>query len=332
MANSKALMLVNKSIECMVSAIELYNKPDFKYREEAFSIMAINSWELLLKAKIVKDNKNTLESIYIKEFIKNKNGEKTNRWKYKTTHSGNKRTIEIFGAINILKPSLETALITNLELLIEIRNNSIHLYNQEKFLNRKIQEIGTASLKSYLTLCTEWFSQDLSKYNFYLMPLAFFPASELIGIQHGSKDVHVIKLLQYIAEKEQSFPPNPSSDHNVSILIEAKFVKPNTLTAQAITISSDPNAPKVNIGIEDVKKTHPMGYRDLTSKAKLRYKNFKMNPRFVKIRKKLELNQKYCLKYPVNPMRPQGQSILCYSPEIFKELDKHYTLMGQPKS
>ncbi|WP_235417413.1 DUF3644 domain-containing protein, partial [Leyella stercorea] len=40
--------LIDKSIGSMLSAIEIYNKPDFKYREETFAILAINSWELLL--------------------------------------------------------------------------------------------------------------------------------------------------------------------------------------------------------------------------------------------------------------------------------------------
>lgn len=43
--------LIDKSINSMLSAIEIYNKPDFKYREEAFAIFAINSWELLFKAR-----------------------------------------------------------------------------------------------------------------------------------------------------------------------------------------------------------------------------------------------------------------------------------------
>ena len=47
--------LIEKSIACAVSAIEIYNKPDFKYREETFSILMINSWELVLKAKLIKD-------------------------------------------------------------------------------------------------------------------------------------------------------------------------------------------------------------------------------------------------------------------------------------
>lgn len=48
--------LVEKSIAAMISAIEVYNKPDFKYREETFSILSINAWELLLKAKWLKDH------------------------------------------------------------------------------------------------------------------------------------------------------------------------------------------------------------------------------------------------------------------------------------
>lgn len=44
--------LIDKSIGSMLSAIEIYNKPDFKYREETFAILAVNSWELLLKARI----------------------------------------------------------------------------------------------------------------------------------------------------------------------------------------------------------------------------------------------------------------------------------------
>lgn len=59
----------------MISAIEIYNKPDFKYREETFAILAINSWELLLKAKWLKDNDNKIRSLYVFEKTKKKNGE-----------------------------------------------------------------------------------------------------------------------------------------------------------------------------------------------------------------------------------------------------------------
>lgn len=55
----------------MLSAIEIYNKPDFKYREETFAILAINSWELLLKARLLKLNNYRVNSIYCYKPYKN---------------------------------------------------------------------------------------------------------------------------------------------------------------------------------------------------------------------------------------------------------------------
>jgi hypothetical protein len=68
--------LLDKSINSMLSAIEIYNKPDFKYREETFAILTINSWELLFKARILKLSKYNMKSIYQLEARKKKNGEK----------------------------------------------------------------------------------------------------------------------------------------------------------------------------------------------------------------------------------------------------------------
>jgi hypothetical protein len=47
--------------------------------------------------------------------------------------------------------------------------------------------VGSASLRNFAPAATRWFTVDLEKYNFYLMPLAFqSPAeaiAELIGKQ-----------------------------------------------------------------------------------------------------------------------------------------------------
>ena len=64
---SKSQELLDKSIAAMVSAIEIYNKPDFMYRGETFAILAINSWELLFKAKYLRMNNNKIRSLYVFE-------------------------------------------------------------------------------------------------------------------------------------------------------------------------------------------------------------------------------------------------------------------------
>ena len=48
----------------MVAAIEIYNKPGFPYRNESFTILAINGWELLLKAKWLDLHGNKKRSLY----------------------------------------------------------------------------------------------------------------------------------------------------------------------------------------------------------------------------------------------------------------------------
>ena len=53
---SRSQKLVEHSINSALSAIEIYNKPDFKDREQIFCVLMVIAWEVLLKAKLVKDN------------------------------------------------------------------------------------------------------------------------------------------------------------------------------------------------------------------------------------------------------------------------------------
>lgn len=62
---SRSRRLLNKSIAAMISAIEVYNKPDYKYREETFAILSLNAWELLLKAFILSQTENDVRRLYV---------------------------------------------------------------------------------------------------------------------------------------------------------------------------------------------------------------------------------------------------------------------------
>ncbi|MBU3654779.1 MAG: DUF3644 domain-containing protein [Alphaproteobacteria bacterium] len=64
---SRSNAILDKAVQAALSAIELYNKPSFLYREESFSILMTNAWELLLKAKLISQNKNNLNIIYATE-------------------------------------------------------------------------------------------------------------------------------------------------------------------------------------------------------------------------------------------------------------------------
>ncbi len=85
--------LVEKSIAAAISAIEVYNKPDFRYRAENFAALMTNAWELLLKARILLDNDDQLDVL----FARDKNGEPMK------SKSGANRTITILAAAKTLR-------------------------------------------------------------------------------------------------------------------------------------------------------------------------------------------------------------------------------------
>ncbi len=64
---SRSKILRERAVAAMVAAIDVYNKPDFRYRAESFVILALNAWELLLKAKWLSLHNNRLSSLYIRE-------------------------------------------------------------------------------------------------------------------------------------------------------------------------------------------------------------------------------------------------------------------------
>jgi hypothetical protein len=86
---SRSNELLDRAIAASVAAIEIYNKPDFKYREETFAVLAINGWELLLKAKWLSDHHNDARSLYVLERRKNKDGTPSKKKTAKLTRSGN---------------------------------------------------------------------------------------------------------------------------------------------------------------------------------------------------------------------------------------------------
>lgn len=325
MAKQRFQYILEKSIAAAISAIEIYNKPDFKHREETFSILMINAWELLLKAKILKDNSNSLKSIQIPEKTKNKEGEPLKRFYPKLNRAGNPMTIEIKGAIE--KLNLPEPLKQNLYLLIEVRDNSIHFLNDEPFFQKKMLEISTANLKSYLKVCNSWFDYDLSKYNFYLMPISFFHTFEIESFSINKQPKQLQNLISYILQKEIEHPSNVESDHNISLRLETKFAKSTNPEALQVEYSKDAKL-KVKIDAEEkFKNQYPLDYDKLIQKLSTRYKNFSRNAKFRELKKKLEESERYCGKRFLDINKRTGTPKKYYSTEIFKEFDKHYELI-----
>ena len=329
MKTPKFKILLEKSVSSSVSAIEIYNKPNFIYREETFSILMINAWELLLKAKILFENKNRLSSIFVKEHKTLKNSKKSKKKYIVRNRSGNPMTIGINKALTVLENThdvkLDMACKDNIYLLLEIRDNAIHYRNVDKHLNKKIQEIGTATLKNYLELIKDWFTYDLSKYNFYLMPLSFyheFESFESFSVSHTRKESDA--LLQYISKKEKEYEPDPESAFNITLRLKTKFVKSTDTDALLVKHSTDPNALPITLTDEEIRKRYPWDYRELTKKLKKRYTNFKENMKYHNIRIRLKQDPRYCKTRYLDPENTKGLKKDFFNPEILKEFDIEY--------
>lgn len=313
----------------IVSAIEIYNKPNFLYREESFSILAINAWELLLKAKILKEASNKLSSIYAKEHRTNVDGSKSEKKYVKKNRAGNPGTVGLYKAMARLSEeysvNLDSSCGENIDLLVEIRDNAVHFKNDDKLLSKKVQEIGTANLKNYLALIKMWFSYDLSEYNFYLMPLSFFHDFDSADAIQMSKSTAESKaLLLYISEKEKEHSTAPTSQFNLTLKLKTKFIKSSDTDALLVKYSEEPNAVAVTIKEESVRENYPWDYQELTRRLRGRYQDFKQNRQYNLIMRGLKTNKKLCNVRHLDPGNPKSAKKEFYNPNILKELDKHY--------
>ena len=321
---SRANELLDRSIAAMVAAIEIYNKPDFLYREETFSVLALNSWELLIKAKWLKNNANKLRSLYVPERKKNKDGSLSKKITIKKTRSGNPFThsIDFLAKKLVENKELDDRIWKNIQALMEMRDSSIHFYNHGNLFSKRLQEIGSASLKNYVNIMSDWFNRDLSDFNFYLMPLTFIsvPTSTTAIILNPQEK----NFLTFIDNLEAG---DKSDDNRFSITVnvDIKFTRSKAKDALNVKISNDPNATEVRLTEEQIREKYPWDYNTLSQKCSERYSDFKMNQKYHDIRKSLFEDDRYCKVRHLDPGNPNSQKKVFYNPNILNELDKHYT-------
>lgn len=107
--NDNIQIMLNKSQEAFLLAIEIYNKPTIKYRLEGFAFFICNAWELLLKAYIIKSN--GINSIYYRDKPE--------------------RTLSLLDCVKKVFTNEKDPIRKNLEVIIDLRNTSTHFVIKE---------------------------------------------------------------------------------------------------------------------------------------------------------------------------------------------------------
>lgn len=332
MPPSRQTNLLNKAVEAAVAAIEIYNKPAFLYREEAFSILMLNAWELLLKARILRENGNSMRSIEIWEGVRKKDGSSSaKRHVPKTNRAGNVTTLGVTAAAAIVRSypldGVDTAVVSNLDLLMEIRDNAVHLTNKSNGLKKRVQEVGSATLRNFAVAASSWFGKDLSAHNFSIMPLSFETPQGILKTAFADRERGASgKLVKLISERQAAIPFDTARPFNVGVQIEMRFVR--TASPEAIAVQLGPPAPgsiPVIITEEQVLARYPWEYADLTKALRRRYSDFLENNVFHARRKALASDPAFCKLRLLDPKKPKGNKKSYFNPNIVGSFDDLYT-------
>jgi hypothetical protein len=316
-----------KAVQAAIAAIEIYNKPDFHFREEAFSMLMTNSWELLLKAKWLLDHKEDITSLHEYDNDPSQTGKKKprlNRCKNPITFGLTYLAHKLSEDKN---SGLEQPCLDNILALVEVRDTSAHFLNKDLYFGRRILEIGTASIQNFVGLITEWFQIDLSRYNFFLMPLSFYHGFEsAVPVSVSKYPEQMQRLLAYLdtIDHSQSKEDGHQQCQHFSLRLETRLVRGKDTQSVAFRWTDDPKAPAVALREEDILKTFPWTYRVLTENLKKRYSDFLENNSYHALRRPLEKDKKLVLTRCLNPDNPTTSKQRFYSPNIVNEFDKHF--------
>jgi len=324
---ARSIRFFRKAEEAILAAIELSNKPDFRYREEAFAVLSLNAWELLLKAKLLAESGNHARALFLYEKRQTKKGIPSAKFYLRRNRTGNIYTIGLGQVIAELENKkgvkLAPSIKANLDGLTEIRDNAVHYINPSPRLSKQVLELGTACVKNFIELGKTWFQLDLSIYNLYLMPIGFVTAPGSGTALSATPDEE--RLIRYLAGLVKDSTADPGTDFHVALEVSLSFKRSAVNPAAVVAVTNDPNATKVALSEEDIRKTYPWDYSELTERLSKRYIDFRANTKYHDIRRPLMADPRFVKSRYLDPRNPRSARKDFYNPNIVAEFDKQYT-------
>ena len=206
--------------------------------------------------------------------------------------------------------------------MVEVRDSATHFYNPSKQLQVRLYQFSAACVKNFAAVTREWFGEELTELDVHLMPLTFIDLpSTAEGLILNAEEKNFLAYLDSFDILDSS----QNSAYSVSISVEVKFVRSKSSDALPVRITDDPLATGVQLTEEQVHDRYPMTYADLTSECRKRYQDFKINPLYHRVRKKLESHSRYAMVRHLDPRKTDGIKKPFFNSAIFTELDKHFT-------
>lgn len=242
--------LLDKSQEAFILSLEIYNKPTIKYRVEGFCFFFCNAWELLLKSKILKDDKKA-SAIY-----------------YKKQRNQKRRSLSLRDCSKKIIPNESDPVRKNIEDIAAIRDEATHLIIRE--LEAIYSGLFQSGVLNYVNKLDEWFEISITE---KISPAMLTLVSDIRQIDPiFIKKRYGPEILKFVeSEIERIYKSEEELiDVKYRIPIEYKLVLTKLAKDADITLSSGVGGKKIGL-IEvpkDIEKTHPYLQKDAIVKIK----------------------------------------------------------------
>lgn len=330
MRKPKYWPLVEKSRSACIAAIETYNRASVQYREETFAILMINAWELLLKARVMKENGGKVSSIHAYKIVKNKKGE--DRKQYIKTRTGLNYSIGVWTASGMVhaytKDGIDLPCAHNIQALLEIRDNAVHFVSKSAQLRKALGEISLACVRNYVLASQKWFGMRFDDLNIASIPVTFDLDQQEIEAVAKKPGVAVIKFLKHMQALEKD-ASGTNSKFSFSIVVSYDVQKKKVDGAVPAHLVGPHEHAEVVMMIDEnaIPAGYDWTYQELISHLRKRYSDFGATAKFHKLNKKLREDKANCIIRYLNPKKKAASTTTrFYNPNIIKHFDKHYSV------
>ncbi len=323
--------LIANSKSALFATIEIHNKPIFPYRYEVCVILGINSWELLLKAYLIKYRKDIR--------IVNNDG---------STKSFEDCLTNVLSTIG--KDFL--AVHENLSKLYEYRCNIIHFY--EENVDIVLYSLLSKSVILFYEFMLTHFGIDIAQEtNLILLPIGFNrPISPIDFISDKSilnKSSDAVQgFIKSVVTSIEKLNKNGIQDsilinYKMSVINENRVKNADIIAAitnnkadaticvekviSNFHITNDENAPTVKIQEETLFSTvYTETYQNIRNYCARNFSDYKLNKDFHSIMKTIKVDPNLHKVRYLDFNRASGSYKDYYSKDIYDKLGEKYTL------
>jgi EC042_2821-lke REase/Protein of unknown function (DUF3644) len=250
--------LVDNSLSAMLSAIEIYNKPQMTYRDEIAVMLVVNAWELALKATLRQKGRSI--------FYPKKRGEK-----YRSIALDD--SLGRVAANKLWPLGIDGPAVTaNVKALTAYRDRAIHLYNAQG-LGAVIYPFLQQNVLNYRDFMLAKFKKDLAdSMTWQLLPLgATAPADAVQFMRVDKNATMVVEVQQFVDELRRFMNEAESAGSDlarVATVYDINMRSVKKMTSADLVVAVSPTADgQVVVSKTDPNQTHPFSMTELLTKV-----------------------------------------------------------------